>query len=117
MKNQMIIITVLVAIVFAGAGFFAGMQYQKPQRTSFVRRLNNNQNNAAIRGQILSGDANSITIKLADGSSKIVVFGTNTIITEAATASKSALMQGKQVTVMGTTNSDGSVTAADIQLC
>lgn len=121
MKPQMIIITVLVAIVMAGAGFFGGVQYQKSQKSTLSGNINslsqfrrNTQNN--IRGQILSTDANTMTVKLADGSGKIVVLGVNTQIMQATTASRSALQAGTNVMVMGTTNPDGSVTAANIQI-
>lgn len=120
MKNTLLV-SVLGAVVFGGAvGFFGGMQYQKSQMPTptpgqFARR--NNQNGAgAVRGQILSIADTTMTVKLADGSSKIVLLSNNTAINEATTATKSALQTGKQVVVIGTTNSDGSVTAQNIQL-
>lgn len=127
MKNQTIIIVILVAVVMAGAGFFGGMQYQKAQRTTFSangtanpqgRRFGMNGQNggAAVRGSVLSSDANSITVKLADGSSKIVLLSGTTTITEATVAAKTAMQMGMQVMAIGTTNPDGSVTATTIQL-
>lgn len=126
MKNQTIIIVILVTVVMAGAGFFGGMQYQKMQRTSFSangvnpqgRRFGMNGQNggAAVRGSVLNSDANSITVKLADGSSKIVLLSGTTTITEATMAARTALQTGTQVMAIGTTNSDGSVTATTIQL-
>lgn len=124
MKNP-IIGLIIVAILFGAGGFFGGMQYQKSQRTSLfmgggagARRIgqNGNQNITSVRGQILSSDANSITIKLPDGSSKIVMLGGNTSVMEATSASKDSLKSGQTVAVFGSTNPDGSVTAQNIQL-
>lgn len=133
MQKHWIITIVLVVIVGAGA-FFGGMQYQKMQRPSFgqggnffaqrgsgsaggARRFGNGQlGGNAVRGEIISSDANSITVKLQDGSSKIVLLGSSTSITESTNAGKDALQTGKQVMVFGNQNSDGSVTAQFIQL-
>jgi ribosomal protein L2 len=130
MKNNVIIITVLVAIIAAGAGFFGGMQYQKSQRPAggqfanrqfgqgsqgqFVRR--NGQSGGAVIGQILSLDDKSITVKMPDGSSKIVILSEATAINKQAEGTKSDLKTGENVAVFGSANADGSVTAQNIQL-
>jgi hypothetical protein len=132
MKQQTIIITAVVAVLMAGGGFFAGMQYQKMQRSNFAQFANGqggpggqnrrfggngqNGNIAPVRGQITSSDSGSITVKMTDGSSKIVVLSGATTISESATASAQALQPGKEVMVIGQTNSDGSVTAQNVQL-
>lgn len=120
-------ITVLVAIVFAGAGFFGGMQYQKSLRTAglsgaagaarFGRGagLGGNRGNATM-GQIISDDGKTLTVKLNDGSSKIVILSSTTAINKQATGSASDLKAGETVAVFGQTNTDGSVTATNIQL-
>ena len=127
--NKNIIITILVAVVALGAGFFGGMQYQKSQRPSnaFFVRGNNLQGGGQFRfggqngarpvfGEIISSDANSITVKMMDGSTKIVIVGSSTAINKAATGTKDDLKTGETVAVIGTANSDGSVTAQNIQL-
>jgi len=125
MKNNSMIITIVLAAVFALGGFFAGMQYQKSQRITigagqFAGRFGAGRgagaNGTALRGQIISADNGSITVKLADGSSKIILFSNSTNVTEATSAGTQALQNGKQVMVFGTSNSDGSVTAQSIQL-
>lgn len=129
MKNNTILIAVIAALVFGGGGFFAGMQYQKSQ-PSQSRQSNGqggnqgqgrrfggqNGNNRPVAGEILSADDKSITVKMQDGSSKIVLIGGNTQINKAATAVKSDLKIGERVAVFGSENSDGSVTAQSIQL-
>ena len=69
-----------------------------------------------VSGEILSVDANSLTVKLPDGSSKIVTFSDTTQINKADKATAADLKTGVTVAVFGTTNSDGSVTAQNIQL-
>lgn len=53
---------------------------------------------------------------MQDGSSKIVLFSDKTEINKAAEATKEDLKVGEKVAVFGTENSDGSVTAQNIQL-
>ncbi len=135
MKNQAIIITILVTVVAVGAGFFGGIQYQKSQRTNFangqfngadgqtrqggqVRGLGGRfgQNRGAVFGQITSADDKSVTVKLTDGSSKIVILSGSTSINKQATGSKNDLKTGIRIAVFGKTNSDGSITAQSVQL-
>ncbi len=130
--NQWIITAVLV-VVIGVAAFFGGMQYQKMQRVQGFggrfgqygpgaqmmgqgRQGGNNTNARPVAGQIISADDKSITVKMQDGSSKIVLLSDSTAITEATSAGKQALTSGKQVVVFGNTNSDGSVTATNVQL-
>lgn len=125
MKNKSLIITVVACLVVGAAAFFGGMQYQKMQRSQFgaagatgrFSRTGTTQAGAApIRGQIISADSGSITVKMQDGSSKIVILPTNTNIMEATSASQQSLTNGQTVMVIGTTNSDGSVTAQNVQI-
>lgn len=131
-KNNMVAIIIAIAIVMGAGGFFGGMQYQKSQvRSAFAGQFGGaqggprgqGQGGAAARngmrpvsGEILSADATSVTVKLPDGSSKIVLVTGNTQINKAAEATKADLVAGIKVAVYGTTNSDGSVTAQNIQL-
>jgi hypothetical protein len=129
MKNERIIFIVLIVLVAAGA-FFGGMQYGKAGANNQLNRFNRgtngrqfgNGNGVSARGQtvvsgdILSSGDNTLTVKLTDGSSKIVILSGNTAISQNATASASDLKNGERVMVIGTQNSDQSVTAQNIQI-
>ena len=67
-------------------------------------------------GSIVSADTNSITVKLSTGSTKIVLYSPSTVIAVSKTGSASDLATGQDVTVTGTANSDGSITATRIQV-
>lgn len=133
------VITILLCIVMAGAGFFGGMKYQELQRGPSARQfgagqmmgLRGSQNNNGgplrlseasrqgfrpVAGEILSSDATSVTVKLADGSSKIIILTDKTTINKAATGTKDDLKAGITVAVFGSENADGTVTAQSIQL-
>lgn len=129
MKNTNIIVTVLLVIIVGGGAFFAGVKYQQSKQTSF-RQFNgalgqsgqrngigsNRMGFRPVSGEIISSDDKSITVKLNDGSSKIVFLAGNTNINKAGEATKSDLKVGEKVAVIGQENSDGSVTAQNIQL-
>ncbi len=125
MKNNTIIINLIVAIVVGALAFYGGMQYQKSQRATFAggqfRQFggaygNRMMNNRPVAGEISSIDASTITVKMQDGSSKIVIFSDKTVINKSATGSASDLKTGEKVLVIGANNTDGSVTAQNIQL-
>ena len=131
MKNP-VIITVIAALLFGTGGFFGGMQYQKSQRTSGSfgnRQFSANSNlqgrtgqngqrmgTGRVMGEILSIDDESFTVKLPDSSSKIVLLSENTSYSKSSEGNREDLKVGDQVGIFGTTNSDGSVSANDIQI-
>lgn len=136
MKNNLIIGVIIALILGAGGGFFAGMKYQQGQRgQAFTQQFgggrfpggNGSANGTGgqnrfrngggqVIGDILSQDNNSITVKMLDGSSKIIILSKTTTINKSSQGEVSDLKVGEKVAVFGTTNSDGSVTAANIQL-
>lgn len=121
---------ILLIIVVGVGSFFGGVKYQESRRPNFARQLGapagfrgGNQDNAGgrnnfrpVSGEIIASDDKSITVKLADGSSKIVLLSDKTTISKSDTAAKTDLKTGEKVAVFGTANSDGSVTAQSIQL-
>ena len=123
-----ILITGLIAVVMLGAGFFAGMKYQQSKRVSFTGNGQFNRNSMMgssaprgngfrpVNGEITAVDDKSITVKLVDGSSKIVILSETTEYNKAAEATKADAKVGDKVAVFGTDNTDGSVTAQSVQL-
>ena len=124
MKNT-IIITVLVLILGSAGGFFVGMKYQQSKVPS--GRLGNfrqgqggqfqpRQGGRPVNGEIISADDKSITVKMQDGSSKIILVSDQTSINKAGEGTKDDLKVGAKAAVFGQENSDGTLTAQNIQL-
>lgn len=125
MKKEYIIILLLVIIVGASA-FFTGMKYQQSKTPTgrlgnFQGVRNGNfgqrvQGPRPVNGEIISVDDKSITVKLQDGSSKIIILSDTTAINKSSEGSKEDLKAGEKVAAFGQENYDGSVTAQSIQL-
>lgn len=127
MTQKSIIITIVAVIIVGAAAFFGGMKYQAAKATPpfagangrFVGaggRFGGRAGGMATFGKVVSADSNSITVQLQDGSSKIVNFSGSTKIVKTSSGAASDLTTGTTVAVFGTTNSDGSVTAQNIQI-
>lgn len=132
--NKIIIAVILTAVIVGTGSFFGGMQYDKSSRPNFSQRNFNGQMGANIAGgignraggtraganftagEIITKDSQSITVKLRDGSSKIIFLSTKTEITKSATGTVNDLAVGKTISASGATNTDGSITADKIQL-
>ena len=67
-------------------------------------------------GEILSKDAQGITVKLREGGSKIVFLSNTTPVSKSVSGSTQDLVVGTSVVVFGTTNPDGSMTATAVQI-
>jgi len=78
-----------------------------------TRRIGNGQ---PVSGEIISMDADSLTVKMNDGSSRIVLLNDKTIYNKTASVEKTELKVGEKVGVFGTANTDGSVSAQNVQL-
>jgi len=69
-----------------------------------------------VNGEIISQDDKSVTVKLRDGGSQIIFFSDTTSISKMADGAPTDLVVGKSITVTGSANSDGSITAQSIQI-
>jgi hypothetical protein len=133
MDNKILLVVVVVALVAGAGGFFGGMQYQKSQRQmpggfqAMREQFRGGEGpqgamqfgqgeGRPVSGEIISSDENSITVKLPDGSSRIVFVGDETKISESTPSAKNRLTAGTPVFVTGSENSDGSLTATSIQI-
>jgi len=128
MDKKIIIKIIIVAVIAAGIGFYGGMKYgqetvtgQRSQPANGFAMMGRGgrvagQNAGFAGGQIIAKDATSITVKLQDGSSKIVFVSNSTAVMKSVQGSSSDLTVGENITVVGSTNSDGSITSQSVQI-
>lgn len=121
-------VTLVVAVIVGAVSFFGGMQYQKtknPSRVGQMVQLNRNSETerrnpgvagGRVTGEILSTDTNTITVKLADGGSKVIIISDKTTVNKSTDATRDDLKTGVTIAVFGAGNSDGSLSAANIQI-
>ena len=124
----MIIGAIVALVIVAGGSFYAGMQYANAARTArfaaagsaggaFGGRGPGGMRGAGFTaGSIIAKDATSITIKMQNGSTKIVLVSPSTQIMKAATGTLDDLAIGTNVVVNGSANADQSVTATSVQI-
>lgn len=125
-KNLLIIVSAAILIIVAGGAFYGGMLYGKSQNArtlsganfqAFRGNRNGGNGGGFISGNIISKDSNSITLELPNnGGSKIIFYSGTTQINKFASGVANDLVVGTLVSVVGITNSDGSVTAQSIQI-
>jgi len=130
------IILIIIALIIIGSGtFYGGMKYRQSknplsnlshqnfQNLSPEQRQQLSQGRTGagagannIFGEIIAKDEQSLTIKMPDGGSKIIFFSDSTEISKFVNGASNDLEVGKTISVNGTTNQDGSLTAKSIQL-
>jgi len=140
MKQQALIVPAVVGIVALAGGFLGGMKYQQ-SKTPFMmnqqfgafqggmgmmgkniqggngQRIRMGGNGMqAIRGEVIDQDDKSITVKMPDGSSKVILFTGSTTFSKATTATNTDVKKGDAIVIFGSTNTDGSVAANTVQL-
>ena len=126
--NRNTIITAVVALLIGlGVGYYAphgaspagdqsgGGQFVAGQNGGRMG-MRTGQNGGFTAGQVLSKDASSITLKMQDGSTKIVLFSPQTEVLETASTTIDSVSVGTNVVVTGSQNSDGSITATAVQI-
>ena len=137
----MIIGSIAVAVLTGGVGFWGGTMYQKSrsifnfQNRGEGRTMMQGQNTDTkvsgnrviqggqgqmgqrnIAGEVTAKDNKSVTVKMNDGSSRIIILSDKTVyrISEESSLDKVAI--GTKVAVFGETGTDGSVTATNIEI-
>ena len=143
MKTNQIISVIALVIIASLASFYTGIKYQQKKSPTLTNnqqpgfgngqglgqgagRANSDGSVAKNRGQtpgfrqtvgeITAIDDKSITVKLTDGSSKIILLSDSTTISQSTTAAKTDLKVGTKIMVNGDTNTDGSVTSRNIEI-
>lgn len=121
--------TIIIGMVLIIAAFFGGMFYgqsKTPTVNQGARNGNFLANGGGMRngrtgggfsgGQIISKDTTGVTIKAQNGNSEIVLISNSTPVLKFVAGSLNDLSVGQDITVTGTPNSDGSITAQSIQI-
>lgn len=123
---------IIAIIVVAGGSFYGGMAYAQSVRQA-TRTGNPNaqfmaagggiggtrtafRSAGATAGEIIAKDATSVTVKMQDGSTKIILTPSGTEVMKSVAGTAADLSLGTNVSVIGTANSDGSVTAQNVQI-
>ncbi len=125
--TKIISIAVVVAVIF----FFAGNAYGKHKAANavtatvgqygsrsggFAGGMRGGAGGGIVSGTVVSADANSITVQSGTAGSKIVLVSPSTTVAKSVTGSLADIAVGSTVTVIGTANSDGSVSATSVQI-
>ncbi len=134
MDKKYIAISIVVMIIVGGASFYCGMKYGSmagrgrnasgaanfQPRGQFPGGLSGARSGLAgggvTMGEVINRDDQSVTIKLPDGGSKIIILSDSTTINKTAPGTNDDLAIGTTLSVVGKTNDDGSITADMIQL-
>ena len=135
MSKKIIMIGLISVVVIAGGAFYGGIIYAKSKSSRMVFTSGNLQNltpeqrqqfmqrggtrganGGFVDGEIISKDDKSITVKMQDGNTKIIFLADSTTIGKTTDGTKDDLTQGKQVIINGTSNTDGTITAQNIQI-
>ncbi len=141
-----VLLIVIAFIIIGGGAFYGGMKYaesrnskgqfshidfqnlspeerqQKFQEMGAAGivlggdRIRGRTGSGFVTGEIISKDNQSITIKLQDGSSKIIFFSDSVQIFKTTEGTIKDIEIDKQIMVSGSQNPDGSYTARTIQL-
>ena len=143
-KTKIIAVIIIGLVIVGGGSFYAGMKYGQSKNSNVssggagnFANLTPEERQARIQqfggagggrirgsqagggfasGDIIAKDDKSITVKMRDGSSKIVFYSGTTEVGKSVSGAVSDLEVGKTISVSGTANQDGSITAQSIQL-
>lgn len=135
MNRNAWITLVVVAIAFAGGGYYAGTKSAASQAptsrlsgaggTTFITRGAGGSfaGGGATIGTIVAVGSDSFTVQLPSSTStgattgtKLVLVNDSTQVQELQSVPSSNLQVGQTVTVAGAANSDGSVTASSVMI-
>lgn len=122
--KKLLPIFIIAMLIVGGGAFYGGMKYAQNTRQNLPRRelggqmFGNRQRVAGgfTAGEIMSKDGQTVIIRHPDGGSKIIFYSDATEIGKFVDGSVDDLEVGKNISVNGSANPDGSVTAQSIQL-
>ncbi len=114
-----------IVLILIGASFYGGMLYGKANAprgyngqfaAGGIRMGGRGGAGGVTAGSIIAKDATSITVKMQDGSTKIVLTSGTTKVMKSTSGTLDDLSVGTNVVVTGSVNSDQSVTATSVQI-
>lgn len=136
-EQQNILVHAIGIPVILIIAFYGGMDYQKSKAPSFVggnrtgmmqagsvygggagtgARAGRMMNGGFASGEVLAKDDTSITLKLKAGGSQIILLSDKTQVVKSDQGALTDLLVGQSLTINGTANQDGSLTAESIQI-
>ena len=123
------IFLIIIGVVIVSGVFYGGMRYGQSQKSFQSLRggdrpvmgtgnigMKTMNRDGFISGKIIAKDNQSITLEIRDLGSKIVFYSDQTGIEKSVQGDSADFEIGVSVTVTGTTNEDGSMTAQSIRL-
>jgi hypothetical protein len=123
------IIVGIVGVAVASGLFYGGIVYGKSRSSNrgqfanaqfagmrMISGRGGGNDSGFVSGEIISKDVNGVTIKMLDGSTKIILIGEGVQVAKSTVGSVSDLVDGINISINGTPNSDGSITAQSVQI-
>lgn len=135
MDKKIIIAVIATAVIAGAAGYYGGIKFGGAKGVSFTagqfgangQRMMRNTNGIGgganrgagggfISGEVASVDNSGFTVKLRDGSSKIVLLPGSAEVNKMVAGEKTDIQAGKTVMITGQVGADGSVVAQTVQI-
>lgn len=126
------IVRVAICVLVIGLSFWAGRAYTMKQMKKVLRdgilaaqRQDGNRsqpldpigkNGMLVSGEIISKDEKSVTLKISNGTERVVFFSPATHIKKTLTGKQSDFTIGTILTVLGSNDSTGTFNATTIQI-
>jgi pectate lyase len=126
--NKQIIVSSLISIIVAGGiGYYVGShrvstasnmrqgmmgQAGLGARGGFARGASG----GMVNGSVVSLTDNVLTLKARDGGSRVILFTAGTKVTKSVDGARTDVKDGVNVVILGTQNTDGSITAETVQI-
>jgi uncharacterized spore protein YtfJ len=121
------IVAIVVAVVLLAVGFGSGMAYGKRgsqqgygarsgQMMNGRMGARTGQDTGMAAGEVMNKEAGSFVVKMQNGSTKIVLTTASTTVSKMTEGSVSDFSNGTAVMVIGQNNTDGSITAKQVQI-
>ena len=123
MNKKLASIAVVALVVGFGAGYYmhpsaaaTGSTATRTGAGAYTGARGGATAGGILSGTVAAADSGSITLDTRDGSSHVVLITPATTVSKSVSGAISDVSIGSTVSVSGTTNSDGSVSATNIQL-